>query len=139
MSTTVTGTPGVYGFEELRRNILNLIRALPDEIKNAMIVEETVTLELARSRTPVETGDLKKSGRLGDYTISGYESSIPIIFGEGLTSRNPNGYAIYVHENLRAQHPNGGQAKFLESAVLERILDKSKRVAANIKLERAMR
>jgi hypothetical protein len=23
-------------------------------------------------------------------------------------------YAIYVHENLEAQHPNGGQAKFLE-------------------------
>jgi hypothetical protein len=23
-------------------------------------------------------------------------------------------YAVYVHENLRANHPNGGQAKFLE-------------------------
>ena len=138
MSTTVTGSPGTYGFEELRRNIFNLIRALPDEIKQAMIVEETGTLELARSRTPVETGDLKKSGRLGDYTISGYESSLPIIFGEGLTSRNPDGYAIYVHENLQAHHPVG-QAKFLESAVLDRILDKSKRMAANIKLERAMR
>ena len=138
MSTTVTGSPGTYGFEELRRNIFNLIRALPDEIKQAMIVEETGTLELARSRTPVEAGDLKKSGRLGDYTISGYESSLPIIFGEGLTSRNPDGYAIYVHENLQAHHPVG-QAKFLESAVLDRILDKSKRMAANIKLERAMR
>lgn len=25
-------------------------------------------------------------------------------------------YAIYVHENLEARHPNGGQAKFLEAA-----------------------
>lgn len=26
-------------------------------------------------------------------------------------------YAVYVHEDLTANHPNGGQAKFLEAAV----------------------
>lgn len=28
-------------------------------------------------------------------------------------------YAIYVHENLEANHPNGGQAKFLEQPARE--------------------
>jgi hypothetical protein len=132
MDTSVSGSPGVYGFEELRRNIFNLIRALPGEIKRAQIIEETGTLELAQSRTPVKTGDLKASGHLGEYEVSGYESSIPIIFGTELT------YAIYVHENLQAKH-TVGQAKFLESAVLDRILDKSKRIGEIIKLERLIR
>ena len=129
--TSVTGSPGTYGFEDLNRRILNLIRALPEEIKSAMITEETGTLELAQSRTPVKTGDLKTSGHLGDYQVSGYESSIPIIFGTELT------YAIYVHENLQAHH-DVGQAKFLETAVLDRISGKSQRVAANIQLGRLL-
>lgn len=132
MDTSVTGSPELYGFEAMNKRILNLIRALPDEIERAMIIEETDTLLLAQSRTPVKTGDLRASGQLGETQISGNEIAIPITFGIDLT------YAIYVHENLEAQHPNGGQAKFLESAVLDRILDKSKRVAANIKLERLL-
>ena len=132
MDTSISGSAGTYGFEELRRNIFNLIRALPDEIKRAQITEETGTLKLAQDRTPVKTGDLKASGHLGEYVVSGYESSIPIIFGIDLT------YAIYVHENLEAHH-DVGQAKFLESAVLDRILDKSKRMAASIQLERLIR
>lgn len=28
-------------------------------------------------------------------------------------------YAVYVHENLEANHPNGGQAKFLEQPARE--------------------
>ena len=130
--TEVSGSSGTYGFEDLNRRIFNLIRALPDEIKNAQIIEETGTLELAQNRTPVKTGDLKASGHLGEYKVSGYESSIEIIFGTELT------YALYVHENLQARHPGGGQAKFLESAVLDRILDKSKRVGENIRLERLL-
>ena len=130
--TSVTGSPGTYGFEELNRRIFNLIRALPDEIKRAQTIEEMGTLELAQSRTPVKTGDLKDSGHLGEYKVSGYESSMQIVFGTELT------YAIYVHENLQARHPGGGQAKFLESAVLDRILGKSQRVAANIQLGRLL-
>lgn len=43
-------------------------------------------------------------------------------FGAGATKTNPQvivgytaEYAVYVHENLECNHPNGGQAKYLES------------------------
>ena len=115
---------------ELNKRIYNLIRALPEEIANALIEEETGTLELAQSRTPVKTGALRDSGILGSVETQGHDIWIPIIFGTDLT------YAIYVHENLEANHPNGGQAKFLESAVLDRIDGKLQRVGDNIRLNR---
>lgn len=38
-------------------------------------------------------------------------------------------YAFRVHEDLSAQHPNGGKAKFLEDPVKEYAADRFKRVA----------
>lgn len=51
-------------------------------------------------------------------------------------------YAVYVHENLDANHPNGGQAKFLEQPAKEMRAELGKMVAKDLKkgmpLEKAL-
>ena len=42
-------------------------------------------------------------------------------------------YAVYVHENLEANHPNGGQAKFLEQPAREMRADLAHGVENDLK------
>lgn len=44
-------------------------------------------------------------------------------------------YAVYVHEDLTAKHPNGGQAKFLEQPMRDNALKMSKMVKDLIQKE----
>ena len=63
-------------------------------------------VRLAFERTPV------KSGRLADsYFIEVY-GDLP----HQIRVVNDCEYALYVHEKMENNHPNGGQAKFLEDA-----------------------
>lgn len=63
-------------------------------------------LDRAQQKVPVDTGFLKSTGRI-------------VQLEDGFEVRYDADYAIYVHENLEAQHPRGGQAKFLEEAFYE--------------------
>lgn len=63
-------------------------------------------LDRAQAKVPVDTGFLKSTGKV-------------VQVEDGFEVRYDADYAIYVHENLEAQHPNGGQAKFLEDAFYE--------------------
>lgn len=42
-------------------------------------------------------------------------------------------YAVYVHENLNSNHPNGGQAKFLEQPAKEMRTELGQMVAKDLK------
>lgn len=123
--------PYIIGLQQMNARLLNLIRALPDEIKDALTEEAKIILIEAQRRTPVKTGALKASGKLQDYEREGFQTTVPITFGDPTPY-----YAIYVHEDLEARHPNGGQAKFLESATLEASAGLSVRVGKRIQIER---
>lgn len=67
-----------------------------------------VIFEDSQERVPKETGDLASSGHIrrergGDNTVAITYDSV---------------YARYQHEHLFFRHPTGGQAKFLETAML---------------------
>ena len=65
-------------------------------------------LDEARERTPVaETGELQ--GNSGTV-VSGDEAAI---YYNAV-------YAVYQHEGIGFNRPNGGQAKFLETAVIDK-------------------
>jgi hypothetical protein len=102
----------VTGDVEINKRILNLIRALPGEIKEALIAEATIVKDDAHAHTPWKTGLLKTTYRLLPYETNGHISSV----GVGVGSEEAY-YAYYVHEDLDANHPNGGEAKFLENAI----------------------
>jgi hypothetical protein len=67
-------------------------------------------VERSSNYVPVKTGFLKSSV-VKEVT----ETTNKIVLNIKYTAP----YAIYVHENLTNNHPNGGQAKFLERAVKE--------------------
>lgn len=48
-------------------------------------------------------------------------------------------YAIYVHENLEANHPNGGEAKFLENAIKDNADSLGDLIAYHIKRRKTLR
>lgn len=76
----------------------------------ALREEAEIEMTEAKRRTPVDLGPLRASGH--------------VVYGHaGLTARLDFGgpsapYAVYVHEDLEAFH-RVGQAKFLESVLLE--------------------
>ena len=64
------------------------------------------TLRIARELSPTETGQSDKSGfvAVDDLTVQvGFQSLVSML----------------QHENLDWEHPNGGQAKFLEGAAAQ--------------------
>lgn len=72
-------------------------------------------LQAAQALVPVESGALQASGRVspdGDLQVA-------VSFGQddgaGVDGQDTAAYAIVQHEHLEFHHPNGGQAKYLET------------------------
>jgi hypothetical protein len=60
---------------------------------------------------PVDTGVLRDSAIVQEPVVNGDEVTVELGFGGAASD-----YAIEQHENLDYKHPNGGQAKYLETA-----------------------
>ena len=112
------------------QNLLNLAKAVPGEVGRALYEEAQIEMTEAKKRTPVLTGTLKGSGIVNKPVVSGREISVQLQFGGPAA-----GYAIHVHENLEAFHKNG-QAKFLESTLLESAQHMAGRVGRRVDLNR---
>ena len=96
----------------MTRRLLAIARERPEIAVAAARAEWELTSTKSQDRTPVETGDLRRSHRV-DAKREGTDIVATITVGGPAAS-----YAVFVHENLQATHPVG-QAKFLESAVTE--------------------
>lgn len=101
-------------YERLSENISKNSSASikPQELRNQLTLLGKSILGRAIELTPMDTGTLRKSGVLlefSDYIIVAFTAP----------------YAVYVHENLEIMHPIhpgyncGGRAKFLEIALQE--------------------
>lgn len=99
------------------RELIRRLRALGDRIlpaaASALHQEHERIMTEAKTRTPVETGALRNSGRVSSPEIRG-----SVVISEGGFGDSAVKYAIHVHERLDLRHPVG-QAKFYESVVLE--------------------
>lgn len=120
------------GAAQMRKRLERLSKKIPDEIGRALYLETEIETTEAKRRTPVDTGALRSSirtigpvreGRRIYTLIAAGGSSIP--------------YALEVHENLEAFH-KVGQAKYIESVILESRAYMARRVAARIELNRAL-
>jgi hypothetical protein len=124
----------VRGVAEMNRRLLNLQRGTPEEsLTAATNVAKKKTLPLAVSLCPWDTHALQNSGKVEEARLQGYEAHVVISFGEGLD------YAVYVHEDLEANHPHGGQAKFLEEAINQSESTYARDLAAELRLDRLVR
>lgn len=99
----------------------------PDRVAAALEAEAQVEATEAKRRTPVETGNLRASLHAQSAVREGRSIYVRIVCG-GVAAP----YAIYVHEDLEAHHVVG-QAKFLESTLMESAPYMLARVAARLR------
>lgn len=117
------------GWEQLKKKILLAAKAMPDHVAQALTEEAEIEMKEAKRRTPVDTGTLRASGRVGKPEFTGTNVSVPMTFGGAASA-----YALIVHEDLDAWHPVG-QAKFLESTLAESAPHMAARVAKRLNIE----
>jgi hypothetical protein len=79
---------------------------------------------------PVDLGILKDSGDVALPEIDGNAMVVEMGYGGAAAA-----YALKQHEDLTLNHPNGGEAKFLEKPLLEEVPNIVPDVAADMKAE----
>lgn len=108
MAQVAVETKGVDG---LRKAFERFGKGGRKVLRGAMEQALRPAFDETQERVPVESGRLKRTGRI---SIRAGEKQVTakILYGGDLAP-----YALKVHEDLEASHPNGGQSKFVESVV----------------------
>lgn len=115
---------GVDAFAtRLKGKAAAVVAALP----GALLIEGEKVMTEAKRLTPVDTGTLRSSGRVGKPSRQGASITLPLTFGGPAQE-----YAVYVHEDLTARHTNG-EAKFLEGPVKRHASRFGANVAATVR------
>jgi hypothetical protein len=126
------------GDKEMKANLEGLVAGFPLEARRAMnaILERKVVI--VQGRTPVKSGNLKATIRKSVSLAKA--RGAPNISGTIIAGGGPKkvAYARMVHENLKARH-RVGQAKYLESVLLEAVPTVGGELATEIELKKAMR
>jgi len=103
------------------------------ETAAAAYQEMEIDMATMKERTPVDTATLRNSGFVMLPSISGKDASVTLGFG------GPSvGYAVPVHENTTSHH-EVGQAKYMESVLLESEPHLANRIASRVDLSRMVR
>lgn len=102
------------------------IAPLPARGAKALYSVAELWMTASKPRVPVKFGVLRGSGHVQHMTLSGKNIAARLVYGGSAAS-----YAVSVHENLKARHKTG-QAKYLESVVLERKAGFAAEIAARM-------
>lgn len=109
------------GLKDLR-SIIDMARASMQEFYR----EAEELIAESKPEVPVDTGALRNSGYVEQPQVSGNKITVRCGYGGPAA-----GYALYVHENLEANHPVG-KAKYLEDPFNRRLPGLSGRMAARL-------
>lgn len=125
-------TFNITGVRELKAALQRLAAEIPQDVARAMYEEAHVERLESMRRTPVDTGALKGSHEVHAPKFGLRDITVDITVG------GPSApYALFVHEDLEAFHKSG-QAKFLESTILESAPYMAARIARRVLLSRAI-
>ena len=105
----------VSGLSEASKHLTKFLRTVETVPTNILLEEAPRIEETAKIRTPEKTGKLKESVKV---RVS-RDKRRPGLYAQASARNRGYDYALIQHENLSYNHPNGGQAKFLESAFVE--------------------
>jgi hypothetical protein len=117
------------GVAEMTGKLRAIAAKFPDDVSKALYQEAQIEMTESKRRVPVDTGTLRASGFVMEPQRSGRNISVTMAYGGAAEQ-----YAVIVHEDLEAHHPNG-QAKYLESVIKESAPHMRDRIAARIKLK----
>ena len=120
------------GVEQMRARLRRLSAGFPDMVVAALYQETEVEVKEVKRRTPVDTGVLR--GTIHQVGPTRRGRTIYTLIAAGGPSAP---YAVYEHEDLDAFH-KVGQAKFIESVIMESRPYLAARVARRIELNRGL-
>jgi hypothetical protein len=109
LSTTADAERAMDRLENIVNDVLDDVSILSFEELQEIATE---IMELAQSKTPVDTGLLVSTA----YTSDNGKDTVEV----GYDKDGDAPYAIFVHEDLEATHEQG-EAKFLERAIDETV------------------
>jgi len=116
------------GGDEIRANLRAFQNKFPRSMGAALLEEAEIDAIEVIERTPIDKGNLRDSIRVEGPIFEGKNIGVLILAGGpeyGVT------YAVEQHENLEYYH-EVGQAKYLESVIMEQRPFIAARIAAKI-------
>lgn len=119
------------GMDGLLRNLQILADEAPDVLEQAV---KAVALDIqgrATQKAPVETGHLRESA-FTEIVEAGPGGVTATVGFNATTKDGKFSYALIQHEETEWNHPLGGEAKYLEKAVIEVEGDFTDRIAEGV-------
>lgn len=127
------GDVSLTGVEKVAKKVQDYGAKAGRHVAASLYYEAELMMTEAKRLTPVDTGALRASGIVEQPVIGlgGFGSDVSVRLGFGGPAAP---YAVYVHENLdpNVQH-KVGQAKFLETAVLNGVVGLAERIADSMR------
>ena len=122
----------VSGLSEASKHLTRFLRTV-ETVPTQILLEEAPRIEeTAKIRTPEKTGKLKESVKV---RVS-RDKRRPGLYAQASATNRGYNYALIQHENLSYNHPNGGQAKFLESAFVEGVERIERRIEQEVRYDK---
>ena len=122
----------VSGLSEASKHLTKFLRTV-ETVPTQILLEEAPRIEeTAKVRTPEKNGKLKESVKV---RVS-REKRRPGLYAQASAFNRGYDYALIQHENLSYNHPNGGQAKFLESAFVEGVERIERRIEQEVRYDK---
>lgn len=122
----------VSGLNEASKHLTKFLRTV-ETVPTQILLEEAPRIEeTAKVRTPEKTGKLKESVKV---RVS-RDKRRPGLYAQASATNRGYNYALIQHENLSYNHPNGGQAKFLESAFVEGVERIERRIEQEVRYDK---
>ena len=122
----------VDGLQEASNRLTKFLKTL-DTVPTQILLEEAPKIEqTAKNRTPVETGKLRDSVRV----VVSRDKRRPGLYAQASATNRGYNYAYIQHENEAYNHPNGGQAHFVESAFVEGVERIERRLRREVKYDK---
>lgn len=122
----------VSGLYEASKRLTKFLRTVETVPTNILLEEAPRIEETAKIRTPEKTGKLKGSVKV---RVS-RDKRRPGLYAQASARNRGYDYALIQHENLSYNHPNGGQAKFLESAFVEGVERIERRIEQEVRYDK---
>lgn len=126
----------INGLVKALRNIRASRDGVLPATGRALKAEAETVMVLSQRLVPVDTGDLRDTGTVDEPQVANDEVRVAMRYGNSTVD-----YSVYVHEDLSARHPRGGQAKFLEQPALAATNGMTARLARRVSsdIERVVR
>ena len=122
----------VEGLAEASKQLTRFLKTL-EEVPTQILLEEAPRIEqTAKLRTPIRTGKLKESVSV---SVS-RDKRRPGLYAQASARNHGYDYAYIQHENDWYNHPNGGQAHFVESAFTEGVERIERRLREEVKYDK---